>query len=267
MSPSIHLEVLIVAAVLAVAYAAAWRASGERVQRVRAAAFGAGLVSLIVALNGPIHDLAEGRWFSAHMAQHLILTLVTPPLLLAGTPAFMADALLDGWLSRAATRAVLRILTRPLPALAAWSIALFAWHLPRPYAAALDSHALHFVQHATLVGAALLAWWPVQSPSRRLPALPYAAQILYLFVFGVPMTIVAAMITGAEGVLYPSARSVGTLTALEDQRLGGILMWVPAAIVPLAAFTAVFFRWAAAESEDADEANAPDPDRPLAFPK
>ena len=70
------------------------------------------------------------------------------------------------------------------------------------------------------------------------------------------MTIVAAMITGAEGVLYLSAPSVGTLTPLEDQRLGGILMWVPAAIVPLAAFTAVFFRWAAAESEDRAEANA-----------
>jgi cytochrome c oxidase assembly factor CtaG len=158
----------------------------------------------------------------------------------------MADALLDPWLSRAAPRAVLRALTRPLPALAAWSIALFVWHLPGPYAAALDSHAIHFVQHATLVGAALCAWWPIASPSRRLPALPYAARLLYLFAFGIPMTIVAAMITGAERVLYP-------LASLEDQRLGGILMWVPAAIVPLAAFTAVFFRWAAAESEDREE--------------
>ena len=266
MSGSIHLEVVIGAAVLAVAYAAGWRASGQRVQRVRAAAFGAGLASLIAALNGPLHDLAEGGVFSAHMAQHLILTLLAPPLLLAGTPSFIADALLDGWLSRAATRVPLRALTRPLVALAAWSIALFVWHLPAPYAAALDAHALHFVQHATLMGAAVLAWWPVASPSRRLPALPYAARILYLFVFGMPMTIVAAMITGAEVRLYPFAHTVWALTPLEDQRLGGILMWVPAGLVPLAAFTAVFFRWAAAESEDRAEANARDPDHPLAYP-
>jgi putative membrane protein len=167
----------------------------------------------------------------------------------------MADAGLAGLLARPATGALLRVVTRPLPALAAWSLALFVWHIPGPYAAALDSHALHFVQHATLVGAALLGWWPILSASSRLPALPYAAQILYLFAFGIPMTIVAAMITGAQGVLYP-------LTPLEDQRLGGVLMWVPAAIVPLAAFTAVFFRWAAAESEDRDES-----DHPLTYPE
>ena len=265
MSSAIHLEVLLGAATLAVAYVAAWRAAGERVRPARAIALGAALVSLVGALNGPIHELAEHGLFSAHMVQHLILTLVVPPLLLAGTPPFMADAWLAPLLARPATRAVLRAVTQPLPALATWSIALFVWHIPGPYAAALDSHPLHFVQHATLVGAALLGWWPIASSSRGLPALPYAAQILYLFAFGIPMTIVAAMITGAEQVLYPSARNVGGLTPLEDQRLGGILMWVPAAIVPLAAFTAVFFRWAAAESDDHADANAADPDRPLAY--
>lgn len=259
MSGAIHLEVVIGAALLSVAYVTAWRASGRRISPARAAAFGVALASLVGALNGPLHDLAEDAVFSAHMVQHLILTLVVPPLLLAGTPSFMADALLQPLLARRAIRGLLGALTRPIPALAAWSVALFAWHLPGPYAAALDSHALHFVQHATLVGAAVLAWWPIASPSRRLPALPYAGQILYLFAFGIPMTIVAAMIAGAEQVLYPfsvSASDVGGLTPLEDQRLGGILMWVPAAIVPLAAFTAVFFRWAAEESEDRAEANA-----------
>jgi cytochrome c oxidase assembly factor CtaG len=98
------------------------------------------------------------------------------------------------------------------------------------------------------VGGALVAWWPILSPSRRLPALPYAAQLLYLFAFGMPMTIVAAMIAGAEQMLYPPA-------PLADQRLGGVLMWVPAGLVPVTAFTAVFFRWASAESEDRAEAN------------
>lgn len=270
MMGTMHLEVVIAAALLAGAYTAAWRAAREPVQPARVAAFVAALGALVGALNGPIHDLAERALFSAHMAQHLILTLVIPPLLLAGTPAFMADALLAPLLARPAARFVARTVTRPLVALGAWTVALFVWHLPGPYAAALGSHTVHFVQHAALVSAALLAWWPVASPSRRLPALPYAAQILYLFAFGMPMTIVAAMITGAEHVLYPfydAAPRVTSLTPLEDQRLGGILMWVPAGVVPLIAFTTVFFRWASAESDDLAEAEASVPDRPLAYPK
>ncbi|MGH7346500.1 MAG: cytochrome c oxidase assembly protein, partial [Candidatus Rokuibacteriota bacterium] len=75
---------------------------------------------------------------------------------------------------------------------------------------------------------------------------------LYLFAFGIPMTVVAAMITGAETTLYPfyaAAPRIFDLTALADQRLGGLIMWVPAGLIPLVAFTVVFFRWAAAEAE------------------
>jgi putative membrane protein len=249
MTGGVHLEAVAGSAALAVAYALAWRRAGERASPARAVAFASALAGVVVALNGPLHELADGGRFSAHMLQHLVFTLVVPPLLLAGTPSFMADALLAPPLEWPPTRRLLDAVTRPLTALGLWSTALFAWHLPGPYAAAVGSHAVHFAQHATLVAAALLAWWPILSPSRRLPALPYAAQLLYLFAFGMPMTIVAAMITGAEQTLYPPA-------PLADQRLGGVLMWVPSAVVPLTAFTAVFFRWAAAESEDRHGANA-----------
>jgi putative membrane protein len=260
MTGGIHLDVVIGAAAAAGAYFAAWRVAGERVRPARATAFVGALAALLVALNGPVHDLAESALFSAHMVQHLLLTLVVPPLLLAGTPAFMADALLAPLLARPASRSVLRTLTRPVPALGAYAVVLFAWHLPEPYGAALRSHAVHIAEHACLVAAAVLAWWPVASPSRRLPPLPYAAQILYLFVFGLPMTIVAAMITGAEQSLYPfyaTAPRVTALTPLADQRLGGVLMWVPAGLIPLLAFTAVFFRWAASEPEGDVESDGP----------
>jgi len=74
-----------------------------------------------------------------------------------------------------------------------------------------------------------------------------------LFVFGMPMTVVAAMITGAERVLYPfyeAAPRLFDLTPLADQRLGGVIMWVPSGLIPLAAFTVVFFRWVAAEADE-----------------
>jgi cytochrome c oxidase assembly factor CtaG len=172
----------------------------------------------------------------------------------------MVDAPLGRLAGSRAAAAAMRLATRPVPALTLYALALVVWHLPGPYGAALDSHAVHIAEHAILVAAAIVAWWPIASPSRRLPSLPYAAQILYLFVFGMPMTIVAAMITSAEQVLYPfyaSAPRVTALGPLEDQRLGGILMWVPAGVIPLVAFTAVFFRWAAAEAEEAVEAESP----------
>jgi putative membrane protein len=163
--------------------------------------------------------------------------------------------MVDGMLRAPRVAAVARALTRPLPALAVYTVALVGWHLPRAYGLALEVHGWHIVQHLTLMAASTLAWWPVVGRSRHAPRLPYAAQILYLFAFGLPMTAVAAMITGAETLLYPfyaAAPRLFGLTALADQRLGGVLMWVPAGVVPLVAFTVVFFRWVAAE-RDQDE--------------
>ena len=239
----IHGESVAVLALLAGLWIGAWRAAGRPLPRVRAAAFGTGLAALAVALNGPLHDLAERSLIAAHMAQHLVLTLVAPPCLLAGTPGWMLDALLAGVGRRRPAGLALRLLTAPVPALSLHGAILIVWHLPSLYALTLASHGWHVVAHATMLASAVLAWWPVLSPSARFPALPHATRILYLFAFGFPMTLVGAMITGASDVLYPTASP----TPLEDQRLGGILMWVPSGFVPLVAFTLVFYRWANTE--------------------
>jgi cytochrome c oxidase assembly factor CtaG len=239
----IHGESLAALALLGAGWVSAWRAAGRPLPRARAAAFAAGLVALAAALNGPVHDLAERPLVGAHMLQHLLLALVAPPCLLAGTPGWMLDPLVAAGLRRRPAGAVLRWLTAPLPALGLHGATLVAWHLPSLYALTLASHLWHALAHLSMLATAVLAWWPVLSTARRLPALPHAARILYLFVFGFPMTLVGAMVTGASEVLYPTA----SLTPLEDQRLGGILMWVPSGLVPLVAFTLVFYRWATAE--------------------
>ena len=254
----IHADVLVGVGGLALAYVLAW-ARGPRGRVAEPASFFGALTVLLLALNGPLHDLSDSYLFSAHMIQHLLLTLVVPPLLLAGTPARMLDALLAR-LGRAGL-ATARWVTRPVPALALYTVALVAWHLPGPYNAALEAHAWHIVEHLTLIATAVLAWWPVLSPSTLAPRLHPGAQILYLFAFGIPMTAVAAMITGAEDVLYPlyaAAPRVFALSPLDDQRLGGLIMWVPAGLIPLVAFSVVFFRWAAAEAdEEASPAGRP----------
>ncbi len=252
-----HADVVIGVVLLAGAYTWATVASRRPAPLASPLAFFAGCGTLLAALNGPLHDLSDYYLFSAHMVQHLILTLVVPPLWLAGTPGWMLDALVGRAASLRGLVPVLQRLTRPLVAFAVFGVALVVWHLPGPYNAALETHAWHVVEHLVLLAAGVLGWWPILSHSARLPALPYAGQLLYLFVFGIPMTVVAAMVTGAEDVLYPfyaAAPRLFDLTPLEDQRLGGLIMWVPAGIIPVVAFTVVFFRWAAAEREADDTA-------------
>lgn len=248
----VHIDVLVGVALLGVAYVWAWARHGGRPSGGRFLCFYGALFTLVLTLNGPLHDLSDLYLFSAHMVQHLVLTLLFPPLLLLGTPTWMADALLAPLVRRPVVGPLVRTLTRPIPALGVYTATLVLWHLPVAYDTALRLHAWHVAQHLTLMVSAVLAWWPVLSPSTVAPRVHYGAQILYLFAFGMPMTVVAAMITGAETLLYTSyaeAPRVFDLSPFADQRLGGVLMWVPAGLVPLLAFTAVFFRWAAAEAD------------------
>jgi putative membrane protein len=253
-SGEIHADVVFLVGVVALAYALAWR-RGPRAAVRQPVWFATALLVLLVALNGPLHDLSDYYLFSAHMVQHLLLTLVVPPLLLAGTPRWMADAVVRRLGRVHGLGELVRTATRPVPALTLYAVALIGWHLPGPYGAALEHHRVHVVEHLLLMATALVAWWPVLSPSILLPRLHYGAQILYLFAFGIPMTVVAVMITGAEHALYPfyaAAPRLFELTPLADQRLGGLIMWVPAGLIPLMTFTMVFFRWAAVETDEED---------------
>src|SRR5467141_116481 len=153
----VHLDVLLGVVLLAAAYTWATVASRRPAPLRPPLAFFAGCVALLVALNGPLHDLSDYYLFSAHMVQHLVLTLVVAPLWLAGTPGFMLDALVARAACAPGVEAVLRWLTRPLPAFAAYGVALVGWHLPGPYNAALETHAWHVVEHLVLLGTALSA--------------------------------------------------------------------------------------------------------------
>src|SRR5204862_7809030 len=129
----VHLDVLLGVVLLASAYTWATVASRRPAPLGAPVAFFAGCLTLLVALNGPLHDLSDYYLFSAHMVQHLVLTLLVPPLVLAGTPGFMVDGLLRPVLARRLTGALVRPLTRPLPALRLYAAAAVRWHLPGPY--------------------------------------------------------------------------------------------------------------------------------------
>src|SRR5215470_15855945 len=156
-----HADVIAGVALLAGLYVGLARRVPAPPSTAARAAFAGALAALLLALNGPLHDLSEGFLFSAHMVQHLVLTLVVPPLLLLGLPSGMLDVVLAGLVRHLPIGAVVRWLTRPVPALGFYTVALVGWHLPGPYGAALRHHGLHVVEHLTFMVTATLAWWPV----------------------------------------------------------------------------------------------------------
>ncbi len=212
-------------------------------------AFTAGLVTMFLALNGPVHDIADFYLFSGHMVQHLVLTIVVPPLLLLGTPGWMLrPALRIGWVGTAA-----RAVTGPRAAFAIFNLTLAAWHLPPLYNSAMYYHEVHILQHLMFLTGAVLMWWPMLSPMPELPRLSYPGQMLYSFVMTLPMTIISIFIVYADHVLYPayaSAPRLWSLSPLEDQRLGGLIMWIPGGLFFYALASIIFFRWVTAQRDD-----------------
>src|SRR6266567_7176962 len=210
--------------------------------RRHVASFVGALAVLFVALNGPLHNLSDSYLFSAHMAQHLLLTLVFPPLLLYGTPAHVIRPLLrPRWVM-----AVGRFVTRPLAAALLFSGPIVIWHAPVLYEAALRDHNLHIAQHLVFLTTAVIMWWPVLSPVPELPRIPHLLQMLYLFLLGIPMSVTGALITLSDSVLYPfyaAAPRVGGLSPLDDQQIGGLLMWVLGGLMLWTVMTVIWFRW------------------------
>jgi putative membrane protein len=221
----------------------------ERSDPLQTAFFLTGIAILFISLNGPIHELSDFYLFSAHMVQHLLLTLVMPPLLLMGLPAWVGRLVLR----RSALAASARILTAPLIAFGIYNVVFAGWHLPQFYNWALENHNAHIVQHLMFIGAALLVWWPVVDPVPELQRMSSPARMLYLFALGIPMSVVSALITLSEDVLYAwysEAPRVFSLSALDDQQMGGLIMWVPGMMVYWVAITILFFRWSNREERD-----------------
>jgi putative membrane protein len=231
-----------------------WRAGASRPSTLdprpsQRAAFYAGLLTIFFTLNGPLHDLSDVYLFSAHMVQHLVLTLVVPPLLIAGTPGWMLRPLLR----RAAVAAVARWVTRPAVCFVIFNVVVAAWHLPPLYNLAMAHHPVHIVQHLMFMAAAVLMWWPFLSPLPELPRLAYPGQMLYCFLMSIPMSIVAIYVAMADRLLYPAyavAPRLWGLTPMEDQQLGGLIMWIPGGLFFLGVMSVVFFKWAARGVDD-----------------
>lgn len=224
----------------ATAYARGWQrlhAVGHAPPFWRPASYALGLAFVAGALLSPLDELAAER-FSAHMAQHLLLTMMAAPLLLLGNPLPLVlwglppDA--RRWLA-----APLRRTAWPRGALSAMTFwpaagllhvaAIWVWHVPLLYDAAAEHEIVHAIEHVTFFGTALLFWWPIIRPAPRLgPRLHPGLQIAYLIAATAQSTALGMLLAVPERAFYPhyvrAAAALG-ISAVDDQMVGGGLMW------------------------------------------
>lgn len=257
--PVVVLGLVVVTLLYATGVGIIWRraGTGRGISRPQAAAGAGGLVLLGLALISPLDRLALAL-FSAHMVQHLVLILLAAPLLVTGRVEIgvlwaLPRRWRSGWLPGAKRNPVIRsvsVLAGSL--LAAWilqSVALWLWHLPALYQAALGSAAVHALEHASFLGAAVLFWWAlVHSGRRGSLGLGYALGILAVFTLAMESTLLGALLTFATAPWYPAYEaSVGAwgLSPLDDQQLAGLIMWIPGGLIYLGVtlwLMAVWFR-------------------------
>jgi len=236
-----------------------WRSrlgAPARVERGRIVVFLSGLAVVVMSLNGPIHDLSDHYLFTTHMIQHLLLADIFPILLILGLPLWLRRVVLRPrwvaipwrWAAMAPVGFVL------------YSLVLGLWHAPPLYDLMMRDHNFHIVMHLMVMASATLMWWPIVGGEAVERPLSHGARLLYLFLLGTPMMLVAALITFATQPLYEwyefAPRLWGT-TAVGDQRLGGLIMWIPGTMFYWGMMTVVYFQWASQESKSED---------PLAIP-
>lgn len=214
--------------------------------------FTLGVFSIYLASSSPIHELAEGYLASVHMFQHLVYTMIAPPLLIAGIPAWLYRAPLR----IAAVFRVARFLTLPLLAFTLFNAVQLLTHLPAAVDVALRVHPLHFAVHTALISAAILMWWPILSPISELPRLSYPLQMGYLFVQSLLPSVIAAFFTFSNGVFYEfygAAPRIANISTVEDQQIAGGVMKIVGSLILWGFIAWAFFRWYAQETAESRE--------------
>jgi putative membrane protein len=251
----LHADVIVLCVGLLAAYWYAvnvWRphlVDAGRVKRRQVAYFSAGVAVVYVAGGTPIHDLSEGWLLSAHMLQHLLFSLVAAPLLLAGVPTWLWEALL----LRKMILPIARVALHPLVAIGFFNAVIVLTHLPESMDFTLNHHWFHFFVHVLIVSSSLMMWFPIIATVPRLPNLTYPFQMAYLFIQSLIPSVVASFITFSSSPVYSyyeQAPRIWGLTAVEDQQMGAFVMKIVGSLILWAFIGIAFFRWYAREEAE-----------------
>ena len=251
-----HPEVWALIAFLAVSYWYAMTRIGPKVARSaevvvsrrQVAWFGAGLMTLWVASDWPVHDIGEQYLYSVHMSQHLLLSFAAPAMFLLGTPTWLARLVIGT--GRGYT--VLKRIARPIPATVAFNVVVVFSHWPAVVNVSVSNPVLHYLVHVAVVLTALLMWLPVAGP---LPELRFSlpVQMIYLFLQSIIPTVPAGWLTFADSAVYKSydipTRVLG-LSVAYDQQIAGMQMKVLGGLFLWTVIAVLFIRFATKSGED-----------------
>ena len=228
-----------------------WYFAGNPRLPAYAVRFWVGVLILLLSLISPIDPLGDQYLFTAHMLQHLLLILAVPPFLIAG----LAPQRVAGWMARPPLRRAEQFLGNPAVAWLSNIAMMLAWHLPVLYNAANRITAIHITEHLCFLVTGCMFWWPIFTPLRDERMRPGPA-MLYLFGAAAVSTVLGIVLTFLpagyyQPYLHPDdeigalhlIRVTWGISAAEDEKLAGLLMWVPGCSVYFVVMLMELGRW------------------------
>jgi putative membrane protein len=237
--------VVVALAAYALVYGLRWRRAraqgGARAAGAgRAVLWVSGVLLLALALVSPLDRLGE-QFASFHMVQHLLLADLAPILLLLG---------LTRWILRPATRRIHRIeraagpFAHPVFGVVAYVGAMWAWHVPALYEAALEHAAVHSLEHLTFFAAGSLYWWHLLSPIRSRLRLGGLGPVAYMASTKLLVGFLGVLLAFSPDLLYSYgwAGERWAMSPLDDQHVAGLIMALEQSIVMGIALAWLFVR-------------------------
>ncbi len=246
-----HVDVWAFVAVIGGGYWYALRRIGPRIGSPPATGrevmlFCLGLASLWIVSDWPFHDIAEQRLFLFHMVEHMTLALISAPLLIAGTPAWILRRVFTHPL----VFPMLRPITRPLAAFFIFNGLMVGIHWPEIVDLMVTSGIYHFAVHALLLAASIVMWIPVLSPVEEMQRLDPPLRMLYVFAHSLLPTIPASFLTfGREPLyqFYAEAPRLWGIDVMTDQTLAGLIMKLGGGAILWGVLVVTWFKWSAYE--------------------
>jgi cytochrome c oxidase assembly factor CtaG len=261
LEPTVSAGLLLVAGV----YVALWRrgllradddtSAWFRPASLRPWFFALGIVTAFLALESPLDTGGDHYLLTLHMVQHLVLMMVSPPLVLLGIAGLRAP---EATVFRR-LRGLWTWFTRPWQAVLVFNGVMLLWHIPAPYNATLTNDGLHIVEHVTFVGVGVLFWWAIVEPVRTAEAAlvsPFT-KIAMLVVGGVPPTVLGFVFVMAHSAYYSfyvNAPRLWGLSALNDQQFAGVVMLGVGNLIYFLAITVIFLRMFGNPADDEADA-------------
>lgn len=204
--------------------------------------FTAAVLLLWAASDWPMHDISEEYLYGAHMIQHMLITLVIPPLFLLAMPEWLARLIV----STDGTSGVwVRRLTRPVAAAVLFNVLIALTHLKPVVNFSIENGVFHYFVHLSVFTGALLMWMPVVSPLPELRA-SYPGQMIFLFLNSILPTVPGAFLTVADNPIYRVYNHnvrLWDISAVADQQAAGLIMKLGGGFYIWALIAFLFFRW------------------------